>query len=212
MATDTGRGFGILLATALAGLAASGCSASSTAPSSQGPQVFVGTVTGTDASVALVLGGGDALFFACGGPTTLTTLTHWFRGSASIGAPFDYTEATSSATATGSATGGMASGTLTPSTGATPVAWSATLAPAGTLTGLYTDDVSGQGVGDLIVQQPTPSDTPAAVGAFRTVSNTVFQVTPFHPIALTATGILATVTLNGQSQQLSLTAASPSGD
>jgi hypothetical protein len=102
---------------------------------------------------------------------------------------------------------------MSPGSGAAPVAWSATAAPAGTLTGLYVQQIDGQGSADLIVEQATPSDTPAAVGAFRTPLNIVFQVTPFKPIAMTPNGILASAMVNGMTQQLTLlpATATPAG-
>jgi hypothetical protein len=171
----------------------------------------VGSVSGTDAGVALVLTGSDALFFACGGAMTLGTLTHWFHGTVAPGQAWSFDEATSSATATGTVDDTGASGMLSPGGGAATVAWTAAPAPAGTLTGLYTEQIDGQGLADLIVQQPTAGATPTAVGAFKTPLNIVLQVTPFNPIAMTPKGILASVVVNGATQQLTLLPATATG-
>ncbi len=202
----------VFVAALLASLASVGCGSSSAAPPAETTQVFVGSVAGTDASVAFVLTGSDALFFACGGTMTLATLTHWFHGTTSLGQPWSFAETTSAATATGTVTATGASGMLSPGGGSAPVAWSAAPPAAGTLTGLYTEEIDGQGLADLIVEQAAPGAAPAAVGAFRTPLNIVLQVTPFDPIAMTPKGILASAVVNGVTEQLTLLPATATSD
>ena len=63
-----------------------GCSSSSTTPtSSPTTERYVGTMDGTNVLVGLVVTDDTALLFFCGAGATLTTLTHWMRGPATLG-------------------------------------------------------------------------------------------------------------------------------
>ncbi len=66
-------------------LAAIGCGedepAQQGAPApANGVKTFVGSLSGTDALVAVVQNGRDWLAYVCGGPATQATLTGWFEG------------------------------------------------------------------------------------------------------------------------------------
>jgi hypothetical protein len=51
-----------------------------------GRRAFVGAVGGTDARVGIVVEGERIAVFVCGGPSTVTTHTRWFRGALAAGA------------------------------------------------------------------------------------------------------------------------------
>jgi hypothetical protein len=191
-----------LLAPLLVGASGFGCGSSSSSPGPVGAtttQMFVGTVAGTDALVGLVVTGSKALLFSCGGTNSFSTTTYWFRGTVAPDQAFTLTTSASTATGTGTFTATGANGTISPAGGGAPLTWTAAAPAMGTLTGVYTEDVAGQGNGYLIVEQPSPSAPAVAVGAFKLTSTTEFplQVTPLSPIAMTAKGIEATVVLPG---------------
>lgn len=50
---------------------------------------WVGPVEGTDAVAAITVEEGEVRAYVCGGPTTYSTLTHWFEGSVENGNAFE---------------------------------------------------------------------------------------------------------------------------
>jgi len=174
--------------------------------SNQGPtESFVGTVSGTDAVVGLVVNGDDAFLFFCGGPTTLQSLTHWIHGTVQAGEPFQFTDGV--VTASGSIAGGRASGTLRLSSGGSPEAWSAEAPASGTTAGVYAKNIPDEGLADLVVLPASGGEEPTAEGAFRTTASAIFQVTPLHPLENTSQGVAVNVTFAGSVHEEFLTPA-----
>ena len=166
---------------------------------------FVGRVNdGTDGGtfVALVGTGDKSLLFFCGSGATLTTVTHWLRsstGTVITGQPFTLSDGV--ATATGTASGATASGTVTVGDAAA-LPWSADLVPADAgVEGLWAGPVADAGTADLIVLDPNDS-----VGALKATSiDQILQVTPLKsPVSLNGTGIDVQVTVGGVTQTLTL--------
>jgi hypothetical protein len=165
---------------------------------------------GTNVLVGLVVTDDTALLFFCGAGATLTTLTHWMRGPATVGQAFTLSDGVASATlaASGSGSATQLSGTFVESMGATPQSFSVGLVTGQTLAGVYTDELS-EGLVALIVLQPNAMAAPTAQGAFHdlTAKVTIEQVTPLFPLALTTKGIAVDVLVGGATQQVFLTAA-----
>src|SRR5579883_837227 len=130
-------------------LAASGCSAGSGAgpggdagagdSAGGGTQTFTGGVTGSDAEIGLVFGGGKALVFTCGGATTFSTLTRWYRGAATLPGPFTLQDSGWTVTGSLQSDGMTVTGTLAGPTGGTTMNWQATAVGTATATGFYDD-------------------------------------------------------------------------
>jgi hypothetical protein len=184
---------GLLVLFALA-ISISGCGTSSPPPP-PAPQTFIGTVGTTDAKVGLVVVGGDAVLFFCGGDSSYATLSHYLKGPLNPDHSFSFTDGT--ATGAGAFTESQASGTLDPGGGAATVNWTASLAPAapGTLEGVYSTQLPNAGKVGVIIVQPTANDPPVVQGALVELSasskiTAVLQVTPFdQPLRVTPQGI-----------------------
>lgn len=105
---------------------------------------FVGDVEGTDIRVGLVTEGGQVAMFFCGGPTSYTQSTKWFRGASEASA---ISFAANGWVAKGGANGDTASGTVDPGNG-NALRWTAHRVPEDGLPGLYElkDDYGTAGV------------------------------------------------------------------
>lgn len=170
------------------------------------PQTYVGSIDKTDASAALVAANGSTLLFFCGGPQSVTTLTHWMRGSVAVDGPFMLGDGTW--TASGQPNGSGLSGTIDPGGGQPQLTWSLHPVATGTLEGLYDAQVAG-GLPTLIVTQPMSAAQPAGQGAFK-LAGTIEQVVPLMPIAwIAGQGIAVNVTVSGMTQQVFLQRAQP---
>jgi hypothetical protein len=201
------RCFGAMALLGLGGLACgSNSSSADHGVSTPMTQTFVGSVDETDALVGLVVTGSDALLFVCGESSLFATTTRWFSGTVAPGKPVSMSASPGTGSATATVTSNGASGTFTLGGSDAALHWTAALPVAGTLTGVYTDNVS-QGDGYLIVQQLAPSDAPVAVGAFQAAGDEVLQVIPLRPIVMTSEGIEATVELKAAPVLLNLLAA-----
>ncbi len=155
-------------------------------PADAGAEVFVGPIQGTDGYGGLVVGSNDALIFFCGGSTHVATLTHWFHHAAIAGgASFDLTDG--SFTASGSKSANGWTGTYsTPSGG--PYPWSLAPAALDTAQGVYWRVIADAGNAGAVVA-PSGADV-AFVGAFKTLSSGILEVTPLdRPVTVTAQGL-----------------------
>ena len=179
---------------------------SETASDAATQRIFVGAVTGTDARVALVVEGPKAFLFFCGGAATYTTHTKWFRGGASLAAPFTLVQTGWTASGTLQTDGTTINGTLDRAMdGEAPLAWTASAVNAATAAGLY-EETDTDGTAALIVTQPTTADMPVLQGAFKSGNGVIQQVVPLLPVP---DGFKVTVTVNGASKELSLFRAHP---
>ncbi len=169
-------------------------------------RIFVGAVTGSDAQVAIVVEGPKAFLFFCGGAMTYSTHTKWFRGDASLAAPFTLVQTGWTATGALQTDGTTINGTLDRAMdGEAPLAWTATSVNPATAAGLY-EETDADGTAALIVTQPTASDTPVLQGAFKTPNGLVQQVVTLVPIT---DGFKGDVTVNGTTKEITLLRAHP---
>jgi hypothetical protein len=185
--------------------AASGCS--SAAPARQAgdaaPLVYVGALSTTDAVVGLEVGPGGWVFYSCGGPTSLETLTHWFSGGPRAADGFS-----------GGPAGGNLelardgwlleghpeesagwAGTLTDPQG-TVRSWNAARLTGDTLSGVYNSIENGCRTG-LVLSQTTPGGAIRAQGTWCDGAGHFLQVTPIEPVIRTDWGIHASVSAAG---------------
>ncbi len=162
-------------------------------PSTGSARTFAGALNGTDAMVAAVESGTDWVFYICGGPATLATLTRWLE------ARVDPKDASSlKATDRGVtlvATRGSDSinGTLEDPSGAVFSFEADRIdAPVGIAAGLYAALDSGCRTGLVVVPSSTrePSRTQ---GVWCDANGRVGQVTPIEPIALDQRGLAVLV-------------------
>jgi hypothetical protein len=182
----------VLALPVLACVTSCGSSSAPPSPPLATTERYVGTVEGSNALVGLAVTDGKALLFFCGAGSTLTTSTHWLRGSVTLGQSFQLTDGVATATgaSTGSSTPQQISGTYTESASGKPLSWSASLVTGDSLAGVYDDQLS-EGLVSLIVLQPSSKDAPVAQGAFHVTVGVVavLEVTPLSPLAQTAKGI-----------------------
>jgi hypothetical protein len=133
---------------------------------------FVGEVEGTDVRVGLVTEGGSVAMFFCGGATSYTQSTKWFRGAAE---PRSIAFAANSWVAKGSADGDTASGIVDRGNGI-PLRWTAHKVSEDGLPGLYElkDD---HGTAGVIVL-----DADHAQGALVSKTMAVQQIEAIRPV------------------------------
>lgn len=169
------RAFALLFLVSSA-LSASGCSSSSSAtssPSHARPSgTYVGTLDGTDASVAWVFGGGEAIAFFCGGPSSLDSSTRWFRGASTDA---HVALAAGAAKAAADVNGDTLSGTLDRGDG-TVAAFSAHHVDDAAAEGLYEGN-DDQGHAGVIVKGNDAMQGAFIVGA----TSAVLQIVPVRP-------------------------------
>lgn len=155
-------------------LFASSCGSTST--------TYVGTVDGTDVSVGLVTDGAYTALFFCGGPTSYATSTKWFRFADSSDA---FTAQAGTWTASGTTSGGGASGTLDRGNGQT-LTWSAARVPDGSIMGLY-ESIDATGTAGVVVR--SESDASGTQGALINSQLAIEQIIPILPLAQTDHGL-----------------------
>jgi hypothetical protein len=171
-----------------------GCGSSSGgAASTSAPRVFVGTVDGSDAQVAVIATEHHARVYFCGGDSSFATMTHWIP-SASL-------DPAAGTLSDDGSTGWTVSGHLDDTTvtgsvmagGQGPYAFHATPVAAGTIAGLY-DAFPPCGHVGVIVTQGSASDMPEEQGACLPSANSTAsteQVNPIRPIERAADGTIA---------------------
>lgn len=177
------RGFlSMAVAVALLGCGDTGDEAGAVSEDPAAPRVYVGALSGSDVRVGLVVEGGRAALFFCGGPSTLSE-TRWFRG-AFEGERIDLTK--NGAHAIGEVGAEEASGTLRTEAG--DVGWNVTRVHDGSVAGLY--EANDEGVAGVVV-----SSEDVAQGAFIAPgpSFEVFQIIVIRPIRLSSLGINVSV-------------------
>ncbi len=164
-----------LLVCACGGRVASEDAAATEAPAHD--EVYVGTVFGTDAVVAVVIEGSNVIAYVCGGAKTLASHTRWFSGTGDASAPIRLS--TDDWTFAATASGSVARGTLTHGSDA-PLTWTAQLTDPTTLAGLYatTDDGCRTGV---VITQTNAAEVPLFQGAWCNRAGARMQVTPLRP-------------------------------
>jgi len=164
-------------------------------------QTFVGKVAGSDAFVGLVITGTNANLFFCGSGATLSAETHWIPGTVQPGQAFKFTDGVASATGTASST--LASGTFTPTPSAHPLSWSADVVSGETIAGVY-DEQNQQGNAALIVLPPNGTAGSESQGAYLPPNpkGRIEQVTPYRKLALMGQSIEVTLPLGGCSIRL----------
>jgi hypothetical protein len=202
-----GSGFLRLLLAASAGAASAGCGASRDQSTSESrPTLFVGTIDSSDAVVGLEIGQSGWVFYSCGGPTSLGSLTHWFSAGAPPGAlgidlsKNGWSLKGQAGSCDGSAAGCAAGlpewgGTLIGSDGVVHP-WSAAQAPGGSLSGLYDVTENGCRTG-LLLSQGAQGDVALAQGTWCDGVGDFEQVTPIRPVERTDRGIHASVNAAG---------------
>jgi len=107
--------------------------ASSCGGDPHGAATYVGDVDGTDMKVGIVTEGGKVAMFFCGGPTSYTQATKWFRGTAE---PMTIAFSANGWVANASASGDMATGTVDRGNG-NPLHFTARKVPEDGVAGLY---------------------------------------------------------------------------
>jgi hypothetical protein len=163
-------------------------------------RIFVGDVTNSDAEIGIVVEGSKGFVFFCGGATSFSTLTRWFRGDVSL-ASFTLTDA-SGAKATGALQSDGVTVTGTYDLGdAGSLAFTAKEIAPGTVAGLYEAN-DAEGTYALIA----PTAQWDALGAFKLGSGVVQQVVPLMPAP---TGFNVRVTTEAGVRELLMTRAHP---
>jgi hypothetical protein len=170
---------------ALLGISTAGCgSSSSAAAPAEGPRVFVGQVTGTDARVGIIATAHHARVYFCGGDGSYGTLTHWIPSATLDPAGGGLSQAADAAgwAIDGHLDASGASGTLMAAGGA-PLAFSALPVAPGTIAGLYETLLPCGKVGVIVAQASASED---AVGQGACIasdgSSKIEQVNPIRPI------------------------------
>jgi hypothetical protein len=184
-------------------LAGAGCGASphGDAAGTLPPVVFVGNLASSDAVVGLELGDAGWVFYACGGATSLASLTHWFSASPAA----DAIEFTREGWVLQGQSDGLTSGWRGTLTGPDGVAraWAAAPSPPGTLSGLYSVVEDGCRTG-LVVSQAAPGAAVHAQGTWCNGAGRFEQVTPILPVERTDLGIRVEVNAPGATRDLYL--------
>jgi hypothetical protein len=164
-------------------IALSSCSSSSggtaAAPVDTSRQVFTGAVADTDARIAFVKVGPQALAYVCGGPSTFMTLSRWFDLAATSNGAYSATAAGHVLTATFDGT--TFKGTLVTPDGVSHAVESHPKV-AGTQTDLLGAVDDGCHAGLILEQQGT--EEPQTQGTWCSSKGLSIQVTPAHPIRL----------------------------
>lgn len=178
------------------------------APYTSDPEasVFTGTLTGTDARVAIIATKHRARLYFCGGDSTYTMLSRWV--TADLAANGDVTPDASAKGWSIDANVGqtMANGTLTTGDAASH-AFLATAVDKKTIAGLY-EAVSPCGKVGVIISQETETDTPVAQGAcIGNADIDIHQVNPVLPLQRGADGAISVV-VAGETEKISVVPAS----
>jgi len=155
--------------------------------SAGGASTFVGSVEGTDIKVGLVTDGGKAALFFCGGPSSFTQSTRWFRGD---GAPSAISFTSANWAASGSANGELASGMVNPGIGSS-LRWTAKRVSEDGLPGLYESTTDPDGTAGVVVLDE--STMQGAMLPKGSTATSVQQIVPILPITRSPDGIRVTV-------------------
>lgn len=153
-----------------------------------GDATFVGTVTGSDAVVGIVIEGDQVGAYTCGGDEDLMEHTEWFMGTAHIiDARSAWIDCGDTSFTFVLAADGTAEGFFVDIDGST---WDWTARPTrpDTIAGLYRafDPMCSTGA---IVIQDAPGDVPFVQGAWCDGAGEFRQVVPMEPVQLTEQGI-----------------------
>lgn len=162
----------------------SGCGSSSEESTTPAVATFVGPLTSTDARVGLVVDDTKGVLYVCGGDTTRTTLSRWFKGPRTA-AGIDWTNGDLHVVAAPQGTSW--SGTLKKSDGTT-FSFAVTPVVANTIAGLY-DASLPEGRAGVVVFQSSVSESPTILGTFQATSGPFEQVLPVREVSRTAAGI-----------------------
>jgi len=148
-----------------------------------GPRVYVGTVDQSELRVGLVVEGGKAALFFCGGPATLP-LTRWFRGAAE-GDRLSLSK--EGALANGTFDAERAAGTLQTASGET-LSWHLARVPDGSVAGLY--EAKDDGIAGVVVMSED-----FAQGAYigPAPAFLVFQIIVIRPVKPNVDGLSVSV-------------------
>jgi hypothetical protein len=148
-------------------------------------RVLVGAVDDSDIALGAVVAGDRARMFFCGGPSSYARATHWLQLELAGDGSFAQVEDDGFEVA-GQVRGDRVTGELD-RPGDAPAAFSAELARAGTLAGLY-DGQDDCGKLGLIVREGASGGPVRAQGACVGAGRAAQQVNPILPIGLDADG------------------------
>jgi len=176
-----------------------GCGDAEVPPPQARLATYVGAIaeTNADAVVAFVVGADRAMFYVCGGASTVETHTHWLDGTVHEGV---LQLANAGWTATGGIAGDLATGSVVRDDGES-FQWSAHEVGSETIAGLYATVDSGCRTG-VVVTQDSAAAEPWMQGSWCNESGTRMQVTPILPIELTTSGIEVQVLLDSGARRL----------
>lgn len=152
------------------------------------PATFVGDVEGSDMRVGIVTEGGQAAVFFCGGATSYTNSTKWFRGAAQ---PTALSFAADGWVAKASANGDTATGTVDRGNG-NALHFTAHKVSESGLPGLYQLKDGNGNAGVIVIDEKTVQGAliPATVGA------AVQQIEAILPASRQNDGVQVKVTEN----------------
>ena len=167
--------------------------------------VYVGSLEGTDAVVAVVVEGSDVVAYVCGGAKTLATHTRWFTGTRQDDGPIRIE--TDGWALAGAFDGTRVEGTLAGDHQA-PQKWTAQRVRPDTLAGLYAVTDEGCRTG-LVVRQDSEEE-PSFQGAWCNRAGMHMQVTPLRPYDKRADLIAVSVHVDDQDRHLYVAPFSPS--
>jgi hypothetical protein len=176
--------------------------ADSSTATSAGPEYLTGTVDGTDAWVGAVRSSDQVRIFFCGGKTSYSTLTAWFRTSLDTSGNLVVAQ-NPGLMVSGRFDGSVVQGSLgAPDGGVLP--FRAERVGAGSLGGIYETTAPCGHVGLIVSNESPPTGQGACIGPGDTPS--VKQVNPLSPIALTPDGTIL-VKVDGSNETASVSAA-----
>lgn len=167
--------------------------------------LYVGTLDGSDAQVAVVRDDTNWAAYVCGGPSTFDIVTGWFQGPLPDPARSGSVEETSEdKTLRATFTDEAASGTLTMN--GSDSSFVAERVPAGALAGLFNAVTSGCRTG-LIVPPPGQAEAQGVYCADtigQAAARSFKQVTPILPISRVDRAVSVRVVIAGEERILSL--------
>lgn len=172
---------GVALAIAIAAI---GCGGSDDEAAPAAAATLVGSLSGSDARVGLVVDDTRGVLYVCGGDATRASLTRWFAG-ARTAAGLDWT--TGDLRVQAAPKGASWSGELKKADG-TVLAFEVTPVAAGTIAGLY-DAKLPEGRAGVVVFQASAAEPATILGAFKTTGGLFEQVLPVREVLRTGQGI-----------------------
>ncbi len=169
-------------------------------------QLYIGAIDGTDAKIAFVRDASQWAAYACGGPTTLTSITTWFHGEAPPDANGDISSVSDDKELDATFSDGDVRGEMTFQDGSAPfIASSVALTSK---SGLFQDDSNGCRSG--LIVPPSGSGDPQGVycvdiAAEGKITGRLFeQVTPVAPVGV-RNGFITARVVDSQKLVLHLT-------